>query len=250
MATTCIIDLSHHNPEPDWGTLKASGVVGVILKATEGTTYIDPTYAGRRDRAKAAGLAVCSYHFLKPGDINAQMFHYLDVVAPGRGERVVVDYEDTGLKLFDLETAVTYLRQADLDLQVTVYSGSLIKGQLGATGKSAVLAGTSLWIAHYTKSQAPSWPKGTWDVWSLWQYTDKALVSGLSERVDGNRFNGPNGNALKWLSPAPAPTTVVFDPPPEPVQPPPAKEEPQFEISLKVDPGVTFAVWVNEKRVA
>ena len=245
MATTVIIDLSHHNPEPDWPTLKASGVVGVILKATEGTSYVDPTFAGRRDRALRAGLAVASYHYQKPGNVGQQMLHYLDVVAPGRGERVVVDYEDTGCTLDELEQAVTALFNAGLDLQVTVYSGSLIKQQLG-TDVNAVLAKAALWIAHYTQSPSPSWPKGTWPVWSLWQYTDKAMVSGVSERVDGNRFNGSNGNAAKWLAPAaeaPVPAPV---PPPEPI---PAVTEPQFEISLKVDPGVTFTIWVNGEKV-
>lgn len=210
-----VIDLSHHNnpPEPDWARVKAGGTVGVILKATEALTYVDPTFGSRREAAKAAGLAVSSYHFLKHGNVRQQMLHYLDVVAPVRGERVVIDYEDTSLNLGDLREAVLALEAAGLDLQVTVYAGGLLKGQLGAN-RDDVLARTSLWIAHYTSAPAPAWPKATWPVWSLWQYTDRATVAGLDQPVDGNRFNGPAGQLLKWLNPA---VPVVVPPKPEPV---------------------------------
>ena len=241
MATTVIIDLSHHNPEPDWSALKGSGVVGVILKATEGTGYVDPTYHARRLDAEVAGLVVNSYHYLKPGNIGLQMLHYLDTVTPQRGERVIVDYEDAGSTLDELELAVATLRATGLGLQVTVYGGGKLKAQLGGDHNEK-LAQASLWIAHYTPHAAPSWPRGTWPVWSLWQYTDKALASGISERVDGNRFNGPAGNALKWMSPA-----VQAAPP---VKLPVPDREPEVELSLVIDPGVRFAIYVNGHRYA
>ncbi|MER9336461.1 glycoside hydrolase family 25 protein [Mesorhizobium sp. M0293] len=134
MSQPLVIDVSHHNPppEPNWAKVKAGGTVGVILKATEGTTYIDPTFGQRREAAKAAGLAVSSYHFLKHGDARWQMLHYLDVVAPAIGERVVIDYEDAACTLDDLREAVLALRNnAGLGLQITIYAGGLIKGQLG-----------------------------------------------------------------------------------------------------------------------
>lgn len=209
-----IIDVSHHQPEPDWAKVKAGGTVGVILKATEALSYVDPTFGSRRAAAKAAGLAVVSYHFLKAGKAHEQMLHYLDVVSPAKGERVVIDYEDSTLN--DLREAVLTLQHAGLDLQITVYGGGLLKGQLG-NERDAVLASTSLWIAHYTSAPGPAWPKGTWPVWSLWQYTDSASVAGIQGPVDGNRFNGPAGNALKWLNPAPKPVPAPAPAEPRPV---------------------------------
>lgn len=238
-----VIDLSHHNPEPDWARLKAGGTVGVILKATEALSYIDPTFGQRRQAARAAGLAVSSYHFLKHGNVRQQMLHYLDVVAPLRGERVVIDYEDTSLNLGDLREAVLALQGADPDLQITVYAGGLLKGQLGGN-RDDVLAKTSLWIAHYTLAPGPVWPKATWPVWSLWQYTDSASVTGIQGPVDGNRFNGPAGNLLKWLNPA-----VPAQPAPQP-QPVPA-EGGDIVVNITLPPnlpeGFTVEVFVNGK---
>lgn len=229
-----VVDLSHHNPEPDWADLKAGGTIGVILKATEGTTYIDPTFGARRESARAAGLAVCSYHFLKGGNAERQMLHYLDVVAPQRGERVIIDYEDPRCTLDDLLTAVEALVRQPLDLQITVYSGHLIKEQLGDDREQLLADFTSLWIAHYTSASAPSWPTGTWPVWSLWQFTDKARVPGIDRPVDGNRFNGSEEACLRFLRPAqpPEPAGAVVG------------------ISLSVPRGVRLEITVNGAKLA
>ena len=40
-----------------------TGIVGVIHKATQGTTYVDETYASRRVEALACGLLWGAYHF-------------------------------------------------------------------------------------------------------------------------------------------------------------------------------------------
>ncbi|MCA1404689.1 glycoside hydrolase family 25 protein [Ensifer sp. IC3342] len=198
---TLVIDLSHHNPEPDWEALKAGGIVGVIMKASEGETYVDPTYHPRKHNALAAGLATASYHFFH-GNSAAEMAHYLLVADPVRGERVVIDHEAEAT-LDQLVQAVRYIREKRPDLKVTIYSGHLIKDQLGDSKNSYLAINTSLWIAHYTEEAQPSWPKGTWPAWSLWQYTDHASVEGCSAPVDGNRWNGTEDNLLRWLGPAP-----------------------------------------------
>jgi len=231
-----VIDLSHHNSEPDFPRLKAGGLVGVILKATEGTTYIDPTFAGRRDRAKAAGLAVSSYHFLKHQNAEQQMAHYLDVLHPVRGERVIIDFEDEASTLDDLVSAVQALVRQPLNLQVTIYGGSVLKRVLGDDREQLLADFTSLWIAHYTGAAAPKWPTGTWPVWSLWQYTDRAAVPGVKGVVDANRFNGSDEACRRFLSPAPDTTA-------EPARP-------EISISVSAPDNVAVKLLINGRQLA
>jgi GH25 family lysozyme M1 (1,4-beta-N-acetylmuramidase) len=238
--TTTVVDLSHYNPEPDWDRLKASQIMGVILKATEGTGYVDPTYAPRRREAEAVGLPVVSYHFLKHGNVGLQMLHYLDTVAPKRGERMIIDYEDQASTLADLELAVQTLLGSGLGLQVTVYGGGELKNDV--RGHNDVLAKTSLWLAQY--GPEPRWPKETWANWTLWQTTDKAQVPGISAPVDGNVFNGTNENLVKWLRPAAQPVPV-----PIPGPAPPRPELPHVEVSIVTEAGVEVEVWINGKRM-
>lgn len=54
------IDLSHHNAEPSWDKLD---VDFVILKASEGSSYIDPTFSQRAKMSKDKGFSTGAYHF-------------------------------------------------------------------------------------------------------------------------------------------------------------------------------------------
>jgi Glycosyl hydrolases family 25 len=47
-----VVDLSHHNDVADFGKVKASGIAGIIHKATEATGFADKMYA---DATNAAG---------------------------------------------------------------------------------------------------------------------------------------------------------------------------------------------------
>lgn len=192
-----VIDLSHHNPAPDWEALKAAGVLGIIHKATEGTGYADPDRKPRLAAAYRAGLLIATYHFMRPGSMAAQMDFYLKTIDAAPGERIVLDYEDPKLSLSDLRQAVIYIWDKRPDLQITVYSGNLIKEQLGNT-RDELFAKTSLWIAQYNNT-GPSWPKATWPAWSLWQWTDKEKVPGISAPVDGNKWNGTEDGLKRFL---------------------------------------------------
>ena len=224
-----VIDISHWQPEPDFAKVKAGGVVGVIMKATENTSYIDNTYYDRREEAKAAGLLISSYHFLRPGNMSGQMAHYLDTVGPVKGERVVIDHEDASVSLADLKKAVQYLLDQPLDLQVTIYSGHLIKEQVGSAYDAFLAENTALWIAQYTAAASPSWPVNTWKAWSLWQWTDHETIPGISAPVDGNRWNGSIENLKKWWGPAGA------EPTPEPEPVPPVVEPARIDMTLAGD---------------
>ena len=69
------IDISSHNPEPAWATLKSSGTSFVGIKATEGDYYVNtattspvvqPGYATEVTHAASAGMAVMPYAFANP----------------------------------------------------------------------------------------------------------------------------------------------------------------------------------------
>jgi len=205
-----IVDLSHYQASVDFKKVKAAGILAVILKATQGTSYVDPTFADRRKAAAAAGVLALSYHYLTGDDVPSQVKHYLATVQPVPGERLVCDYEENGVTLSALRAFCKSLQDQDGNYQVTVYGGGLLKSQLGNTRDGYLADNTSLWLAQYTTG-TPSWPKSTWPNWSLWQFTDKATVSGIGGAVDGNVFNGSDENALRFLQPASGSTPAPAD---------------------------------------
>jgi lysozyme len=231
--TVTCIDISHWQGFPDFAKVKAAGVIAMIHKATEGTSYEDPNRAKNCANAIQAGIAVCCYHWIKPGNATAQMEYFLSVVDPQPGERVVIDYEEDGCSLDDLREAVQVLLSDPRDLKITVYSGHLLKEQLGNNYDAVLADHTDLWLAQYTTG-TPSWPEATYPAWTLWQYSESGTVDGIDgTAVDLNRFNGSDGQLLAWINPAN-------------VDPLPVTSEVLVEITAPPDVKVT--VRVNESK--
>jgi lysozyme len=236
MTDCSCIDISHWQGFPDFETVAQQGVVACIMKATEGTSYIDPNRSDNFIAATDAGIACCTYHWIKPGNPVDQMKFYLDTLDPVHGERVVIDYEENGCTLDELEDAVTYLLDDKRQLQITVYSGHLLKEQLNGDHNSLLADHTDLWLAQYTDGD-PSWSDGTYEKWTLWQYSESGVLDGIDDsNVDLNRFNGSDVTLVQWISPSGG------KPPPKPPKPP-ANET--ADISITASDGVSVSVSVN-----
>jgi len=74
-----VIDLSHWQTSVDFVKAKAAGIVAVILKATQGSRWIDATFTQRFAAATGAGLLVGAYHFLDASPPELQMANFLAV---------------------------------------------------------------------------------------------------------------------------------------------------------------------------
>lgn len=215
-----VIDCSHHQqgwPAPPadtpWEAMAKVGIIGCVLKATEGVSFVDDTFRERYVACREHGVAVCSYHFLRPGSLPQQMDHYLAVVQPVQGERMVLDWEDEGVHVGDVEYCVNYLLDKRPDLQLTIYASSGFMQDKVVGAHETLAKNTSLWVARYSNEQ-PYWPEQVWALWSLWQCTDNFELQSYRP-LDGNKFNGSVENCMVWLNPAaqgPAPTP---DPQPE-----------------------------------
>ena len=112
--------------------------------------------------------------------------------------RMALDHEDPLVSLDDLCVAVNELN-ALMDCEIAIYSGHVIKDQLGDR-YSATLAACSLWLAQY--GNTPSWPSTTWPTYSLWQFTDTGQCPGISGNCDLNTFNGSAEACARWIGPA------------------------------------------------
>lgn len=83
------IDVSSYQSE----TYSTTGNDFVIVKATEGTSYINPKQARQAATARTAGLVLGFYHFLHPGNITAQAAYFVDKCASLEGDLLVCDWE-------------------------------------------------------------------------------------------------------------------------------------------------------------
>jgi lysozyme len=207
MPKPIVIDLSHHNVIPrDLNNARASGIAGVIHKATDGLSFVDEKFNSRYSLARDANMLFGAYHFLRPGMpgmIDKQADRFLQIVegcCPLDKTLLVCDFETTGIPLDDvLEFLELVAKQSNQ--QPVLYAGNVLK-ELGAAAKCPRLGDYRLWLAQY--GPKPVLPKGYKSLW-LWQYSESGTVPGIDGNVDLNAFNGTEADLkANWVVPVSA----------------------------------------------
>lgn len=190
-----VVDISHHEIVESFEIAKKGGVAGVIHKATQGTRFVDPKYATRKEPAVAAGLLWGAYHFGTGDDVATQVDHFLSTVKPTSTTLLALDYEPNPAgKSMSLAQAKEFLERVykKTGQRPVLYSGHKIKEDLPK--KDVFFGQHRLWLAQYGK--LPKLPKA-WDSYWLWQFTGDnigplphELPGMVGNGLDINKFNG------------------------------------------------------------
>jgi len=199
-----VVDLSHHNGKVNLARAQADGVIGIIQKATQGATFVDPTYAPNHTQAIKAGVLWGAYHFGTGSDGVSQADHFLSKVDPAQDTLLVLDLEGNpqGPSMpLEARAFVTHVKEKTGRIP-GIYSGHYIKEHLG-TSLDPVLGECWFWLAQYGPTAVVP---HNWSTWTMWQYTDGAQGSGPHQvngigRWDRNRFNGTETQLRElWVS--------------------------------------------------
>lgn len=188
------MDVSHYDGAINWATAKSSGIDFAFVKATEGTTFVDPTFATNWTGMKSAGVVRGAYHFFHANvDPHAQASFVVQTV--GQLEAgdlpLVIDLETT-----DGQSAATVAANAlaFLDAVKTATGKKPIvyvsPGFMnGSAANASGFASYSLWVANWGVS-CPDVPS-PWAGWAFWQHSATGTVPGVpASAVDLDTFNG------------------------------------------------------------
>ena len=191
------IDISHWQGSVNWAQVRSDGITFAFMKATEGTSYVDPTLQTNWTGAQSAGIYRAAYHFARPSTAagsaatQARFFVSKAGVFQGVGDLPpVLDLEATGglgpaaLRSW-VATWLATVEQLTGRTPILYFSPSFWVDHLG---NSTAFSRYPLWIANYTTG-APTVPGG-WPTWTFWQRTSSGRVDGIGGPVDLNRFNG------------------------------------------------------------
>jgi len=186
-----VVDLSHYQKPTDFKAAYNFGVRGIIHKASEGTGFVDKNYKPMRQKCEGSGIFWGAYHYFRPGNIEAQVNHFVKTADPAPGTLMALDHEERGCSAADAEQFLRLL-EAKIGRKGVLYSGHLIKEQLGKN-INTYLGSCRLWVAEWDSS--PTHQASWKDLW-LHQFTGDGKgplphsVPGLGTNIDINRFYG------------------------------------------------------------
>lgn len=195
MATIKGIDVSKHNGTIDWTKVKNDGIKFVIIRGGYGNSYVDPQFKSNIEGAIKNGIEVGVYWFsyaTNTTKAKEEAKKCLEVIKP---------YKDkiTYPVFFDFEyDSVNYAKKQGINISKTAASNmaKVFLKEIKSAGyipgmytnldfsnryfTSEVLSAYDVWIAQYS-SKCLYKGKHT-----MWQYSEKGKVAGISGNVDMN----------------------------------------------------------------
>lgn len=217
------LDVSRYNAISNAAAVRAAGYSFAWCKASQGTSSVDATFAGKVAQLTAAGIVVGAYHYLDDSDAAAQGRHFRQVA----GDAGCLN---TGalIPMLDMEDATV---RATANSAVTAFYNTVGAGALARYGM-AVYGNLDWWtnvlraadwgqpglvgqIARYNNT--PGNPGYSNSALGFQQYSDTGSVPGIPGAVDLDCTLGAWSVALLRLgansTPLPAPTGAGVAPP-------------------------------------
>jgi lysozyme len=202
------VDVSSWNHVTRWRRVRASGQTFVIMKATEGRTWVDPKYARNRRRALRAGLVVAAYHFARPDrharDARIEANHFLKVARIRAGDIIpVLDLETNGdlsrRGLIHWTWAWLNRVRRRTGVRAMIYTGSTRWRTEMRNSQRFARAGYPLWLASWTRRESPRVPAHNWAGrgWTFWQHGACGRIPGIKKCVDIDRFRGRDLESIR-----------------------------------------------------
>lgn len=194
--------------------------VAVIAKATEGTTYADPSYADFKSQAHAVGAVFLAYHFLWSGTPAEAKWAFQRV---GKTP-LMIDAENPKVKttVKMILSFVTEYRKLGGVVHMVYLPRWYWQNNLGSPDlRPLAKAGLQLVSSNYTtySDKGPGWNAYGNVTPIQWQYSDNFVYGG--KHVDFNAFKGTAAQFQNVITTGTInPPTPKPDPKPIPTPPP------------------------------
>lgn len=242
------IDVSRYNGNIDYPKVKATGIQGVVCKATEGTPAqtMGATRSYFLDAApkiRRAGFPIRGgYHWLRPGNYSAQAANLHNTLVQGFGSLdglvVQLDAEGSGVGLADVQGFMRSWNSLTGSYPVCGYfprwywsglgvgAGQLLPLVDGRWWQSAYVTGTGSYLSLAGRIGSGWSPWGGFPPFIL-QFTSTANIPGDPGVCDVNMTRGTVGSFL-------AAATRVPRPKPPPTPPKPVDNRPTEDDHVKL----------------
>lgn len=166
----------------------------VIVKATQGVTYVNPDFKRAVTATQSAGKLLGMYHYAGGGGAEAEAEHFLHTIRDYLKDGILVlDWErDSNVNFGNVDYAKRWLDLVRAKTGVTpfIYMSKSVCRSMNWTSVAPVYP---LWAAQYknykeTPYQSSPWTdKYSWGAWAsplIYQYTSSGKLPGYNGRLD------------------------------------------------------------------
>lgn len=235
------IDIADYQAGIDLKQVKAEGFDFCFVKVSEGSGYVNPYWAGWRDQARANGLILAGYHYVKDSDDPAaQAANFVNHLGD-KSIAAMLDFEANSGNINVFWAVVNEINKLGVEVRLS-YIPRWYWEQIGAPSLSEVPG--EIQSSYVLTPKGPDYasslyPGDTWPGWSTFggvqpailQFTSSAKVAGMI--VDADAFKGTRDDLNRLLGYLPDPVV------PAPVVPPvipPADNTPTAVFPAVVTP--------------
>lgn len=178
-------------------SFSTKGLDFAFVKATEGTSYLNPRMSAQASHAREAGLVVGFYHFLRPGSMKDQAKYFVEKAAERADDPLFADWEDADVSCASKDAFLAEVqRLRGADHRVGLYCNRDFWLNRDTTSE----AGDALWIADYVTAGEPRIEAA----WKFHQYTDTPLDTNVGRFADAAALRswakGGGGKSLGALA--------------------------------------------------
>ena len=198
------VDVSSYQVDVDFRELLSQGVEFAYIKATEGSSHVDNSFAEKWAAAKEAGMPAGAYHYFSYASSGVtQAENFIKTVGKLDGRLIpAVDMELTVEEVYNPPEKDEVVRGLKAFLAVVEEEYMV---------KPLIYAQKDYWDKYLAEDfgSYPRWARNVFypvwidagDEWVVWQYNDRGELSGYSgeKYIDLNVINNKKGlDALKY----------------------------------------------------
>lgn len=195
------IDISSYQAELDTGIVPSDFV---IIKATEGTNYINPTWEEQAKQTLQAGKLLGLYHFASTGNPISEADFFISTIKDYVGKALLnLDFEAEAINAWGNVGASQFLNRVKekTGINPTIYMSAAVTRQFNW---STISNSNALWVAQYASTsptgyQSEPWSDGkgygAWSSAAIHQYSSSGTLMNWNGQLD---LNLAYINANQW----------------------------------------------------
>lgn len=191
-----VIDIASYQSGLDLTKMPAAGLDGVIIKATQGTSYVNPYCNKHYGQAKQAGLLRGLYHYANGSGAIKEADYFVNSIKNYIGDAILVlDWEGEQNSQFgknDVAYCKMFLDRVyeKTGVRPLIY---MSKSVCRAHDWSSVAKNYGLWAAQYANNNETGWQSnpwtdgasfGAWSFAAIYQYSSHGKLKGYDGRLD------------------------------------------------------------------